>query len=311
MTLSDSEGLPLINVKALPVPTNLPTGLTFPVGQFSYQVNNVPVGGTVNLSIYVDSSINVQGYWKLNQQTNQWESIATKTETVGNKTRIDFAIQANHAPAVAHELADQTASQGQAFSSQVPADAFADADPDDTLRYAALGNGAALPAWLAFDPATRTFSGTPHNADVGRLDLQVTAIDPAKAVASDTFGLVVSNVNGGAGKDIYRYLASQFGLDDLAAGSHDTIKATKGDTLAFDAGLWARLTQNGAALDDLAGKGLLKQIDADTNIAYGGHSLMLDLNGDGLFQAGQDMSIDLMGVHKVGVDAAGQFLVMS
>ncbi|MGZ8216794.1 putative Ig domain-containing protein, partial [Methylomagnum sp.] len=118
-------------------------------------------------------------------------------------------------------------------------------------------------------------------------------------------------LDGGAGKDIYRYLTSQFGLDDLAAGSHDVVKATKGDTLAFDASLWAHLTQNGTALDDLAGKGLLKQIDADTNIAYDGHSLLLDLNGDGLFQAGQDMSIDIMGVHKVGVDATGQFLVLN
>ena len=32
-----------------------------------------------------------------------------------------------------------------------------------------------LPSWLSFDAATRTFSGTPANADVGALTITVTA----------------------------------------------------------------------------------------------------------------------------------------
>ena len=39
----------------------------------------------------------------------------------------------------------------------------------------------ALPAWLSFDAATGVFSGTPVNADVGILNVSVTATDLAGA----------------------------------------------------------------------------------------------------------------------------------
>ncbi|MGZ8218484.1 SdiA-regulated domain-containing protein [Methylomagnum sp.] len=220
VTLSGSQGLPLTQVQALPAPTDAPAGVSFPLGRFSFQVGGVTPGGTANLSLFVDGTVPVNGYWKLNPQTQQWEDIATKIETVGSKTRIDFAIQdggpfdadgaangaiqdpggpgfqANRAPTVAHELADQSASQGRAFSFQVPADAFADADSGDVLGYAAsLADGAALPAWLAFDPATRQFGGTPGNGDVGSLSVKVTATDGGGASTSDTFALSIANVN--------------------------------------------------------------------------------------------------------------------
>ncbi len=43
--------------------------------------------------------------------------------------------------------------------------------------------------------ATRTFSGTPLNADVGALNIEVTATDGAGATVTDTFDLTISNVN--------------------------------------------------------------------------------------------------------------------
>ena len=49
-------------------------------------------------------------------------------------------------------------------------------------------------------------------------------------------------------------------------------------------------------------------ISEGSNIAYDGHSLLIDANGDGQFQAVQDLSIDIVGVHKVAVDAGGTFL---
>ena len=52
---------------------------------------------------------------------------------------------------------------------------FADVDIGDTVTYTAtLSDGTALPSWLTFNPATRTFSGTPLNGNVGsqRLKLQ-------------------------------------------------------------------------------------------------------------------------------------------
>jgi hypothetical protein len=80
----------------------------------------------------------------------------------------------------------------------VPANTFTDVDAPygDTLTYTAtLASGAALPSWLSFNTATRTFSGTPTNADVGAIDVKVTATDGSNAFASDEFRLTVSNTN--------------------------------------------------------------------------------------------------------------------
>ena len=81
----------------------------------------------------------------------------------------------NNAPTVATAIPDQTATTGAAFSYAFPAATFTDAD-SDTLSYAAAkSDDAALPSWLSFDPATRTFSGTPQTADAGTVSVKVTA----------------------------------------------------------------------------------------------------------------------------------------
>ena len=107
-----------------------------------------------------------------------------------------ISVDANQAPAVANAIADQAASDGAAFAFTVPANAFSDPDAGDTLTYGAtLANGDPLPAWLSFDPDTRTFSGTPDDADVGTLSVTITATDGGGLSAADTFDLAVANVN--------------------------------------------------------------------------------------------------------------------
>ncbi|HWQ37442.1 MAG TPA: putative Ig domain-containing protein [Burkholderiales bacterium] len=102
----------------------------------------------------------------------------------------------NDAPVVVRPLADQAVMEDAAFGFVVPADALADIDAGDALTYSAsLTDGSALPAWLAFDPATGTFSGTPSNADVGTLGLKLTATDTAGASVSDVFDVTVANTN--------------------------------------------------------------------------------------------------------------------
>ena len=102
----------------------------------------------------------------------------------------------NDAPTVVQSLANQVTSEDTAFSFSIPSDAFADVDPVDQLTLSAtLSDGSALPAWLQFDAATRTFSGTPGNGDVGTLSIKVTADDGAGASVSDVFDVNVENVN--------------------------------------------------------------------------------------------------------------------
>ncbi len=91
----------------------------------------------------------------------------------------------NDAPVLVTPVADQNATENQAFNFQVPAAAFTDVDAGDTLAYSAtLASGAALPSWLTFDASTRTFSGTPGHADIGSLSVKVLATDTQGASAS-------------------------------------------------------------------------------------------------------------------------------
>ena len=97
----------------------------------------------------------------------------------------------NDAPVVASRLSGRSAVVGAAFSYQVPAGAFSDAD-GDTLSYAAAqGDGSALPEWLGFDATTRTFDGTPTAADTGMMTVRATASDGNGGTASATFAVTV------------------------------------------------------------------------------------------------------------------------
>jgi hypothetical protein len=92
----------------------------------------------------------------------------------------------NRAPAVADDIADQTARNGDAYSFQIPIGSFV--DPDGNVLSYSVG---ALPAWLSFDAQTRTFSGTPASGDAGTVQVTVTASDGSLS-ASDTFNLTVT-----------------------------------------------------------------------------------------------------------------------
>jgi len=102
----------------------------------------------------------------------------------------------NDAPVVATPIADQTATEDAVFVFEVPATTFSDADAGDTLTYAAsLADGSALPAWLAFDPASHFFKGMPTDSDVGSVAVRVTVKDAAGAGVSDVFTITVGSSN--------------------------------------------------------------------------------------------------------------------
>ncbi|UUA72965.1 putative Ig domain-containing protein [Cellvibrio sp. QJXJ] len=101
----------------------------------------------------------------------------------------------NDAPTVANPIGNQTATESALFNYTFPINAFSDQDLGDSLTYSAtLAGGGALPGWLSFDSATRTFSGTPSNGDVGTISISVTA-DDGEATVSDTFDVVIGNVD--------------------------------------------------------------------------------------------------------------------
>ena len=86
---------------------------------------------------------------------------------------------------------DQEATTGDLFTYVIPADAFTDADGNPLTYTAALSDGGRLPSWLTFDPATRTFTGTPGPGDGGTVRVTVMVSD-GTATVSDEFALMVT-----------------------------------------------------------------------------------------------------------------------
>ena len=100
--------------------------------------------------------------------------------------------RANSVPTVANRIPDQATTVGTAFRYQFPENTFSDADGDPLTYAATRGDDSALPDWLDFDKATRTFSGTPQAADAGTLSVKVTANDSNGGSVFDTFDITVN-----------------------------------------------------------------------------------------------------------------------
>ncbi|MCX7420915.1 MAG: putative Ig domain-containing protein, partial [Planctomycetia bacterium] len=172
---------------------------------------------------------------------------ATDTEnaTVSDTFEIVVANTSN-APTLANAIADRNATEDSAFNFTFAANTFADVDVGDSLAYSATkSDGSALPSWLTFTAATRTFSGTPLNADVGMLSIKVTVTYGSNATASDTFDVVVANTNDApavanaipdrnATEDAaftFQFAANTF--EDVDLGDSLTFSATKSDGTAL------------------------------------------------------------------------------
>jgi VCBS repeat-containing protein len=175
------------------------------------------------------------------------------TDTLKNVELAQFSDQtitlggvSNQPPVLSHAVVDQSINEDAAFSFTVPADSFSDPDAGDSLTYSAtLANGAALPAWLSFNTATRTFSGTPANGDVGVISVKVTATDTGAASASDIFDLTVANTNDAP--TVAHALTAQGATEDAAftfvVPANTFADVDVGDTLTYAATL-----ASGAAL---------------------------------------------------------------
>ena len=122
----------------------------------------------------------------------------TATDKAGLSVSDSFDVRisnTNDAPVLAKAIVDQAATAGTLLNFALPAATFTDVDAGDTLSITAQSaDGQALPAWLAFDAATRTFSGTPGSQ--GTVSVKVSAVDRAGAVVSDVFDIVVGEQTG-------------------------------------------------------------------------------------------------------------------
>ena len=150
----------------------------------------------------------------------------------------------------------------------LPAGAFNDVDAGDALTLSAqLADGTALPSWLAFNAATRTFSGNSAYAGPGTLSIKVTATDSAGSAASDVFDLVVQAATGShvatgtAGDDT---LGAPNGDDTIYAGAgNDVLSGGAGNNALYGEGGNDTLLGNGGA-DTLVGGAGNDSYDVDS-----------------------------------------------
>lgn len=81
----------LENIQQLDTPHNLPDILNTPIGQLAFNSTINLAGAATAFSLFVDSSVSVNGYWIQNTE-GYWQNLATNIVNVGGKTRIDFSI---------------------------------------------------------------------------------------------------------------------------------------------------------------------------------------------------------------------------
>ena len=206
-------------------------------GDLPSVVNNLNVlqsGADLFVGISADDSVTIRNWFV--DTTNQIETFRFVDnfdeegggDVVFTATEIEALAGLNNPPEVSASIADQGATEDSAFTFVVPGDAFSDPDAGDSLTLSASGaGGAALPGWLSFDVSTGTFSGTPLNADVGALTVEVTATDVAGLSATETFTLDVANTNDEP--EVSAGIADQAATEDSAftfvvPGMHSAIR---------------------------------------------------------------------------------------
>lgn len=178
-----------------------------------------------------------------NENVGTLQVRVTATDNSGAQVFNEFALDVtntNDAPQVAGAITDQSTLEDAPFTFSVPAGTFTDVDMGDALTLSAtLADGTALPAWLLFDPATQAFTGTPGNADVGTLNVAVTATDTAHASATDTFELTVVNVNDAPIliKSIDNHSVADGDLFDFQIPPDTFTDIDAGDSLSYGAAL--------------------------------------------------------------------------
>ncbi|MEE1981949.1 VCBS domain-containing protein [Shewanella xiamenensis] len=226
---------------------------------------------------------------QLNTGEHLTDSLTISSADGTNHTLTVTITGSNDAPVVTHSLVTTTATEDTAFSFSIPAGTFADIDTGDTLIFST----GSLPAWLHFDAATGTFSGTPTNGDVGTSQVTITATDGSGAQVSTIFVLNVGNTNDAP---TLTHIATVNATEDGAqvTGQFTATDPDSGDTLTFSIaqpvdgltvntdGSW-RFDPSHASYQHLAaGQTLTLTIPvtvADAAGATGSQDLVIKLNG--------------------------------
>jgi len=129
--------------------------------------------------------------------TDSFTYQASDGSSRSTQTTVELIVAGTPDAPVAAQIADQNAAEGAGFAFTVPADAIVDPDGDALSFTASLSNGAALPSWLSFDPASRTFSGTVPADSLGTvISVRINGTDPDLQSAFADFDITVTDAAG-------------------------------------------------------------------------------------------------------------------
>ncbi len=246
-------------------------------------ISSITNGAHGTASIVLDASGKQVISYIPNSNYNGTDQITyTISDGNGGFVTKDLAVTVNavnDAPIVGVAIATQAAKFNNNFTYVIPETAFTDVDNSSLTYSAKLSNGSALPSWLIFDAASKTFTGTPPSGSATTLSIQITASDGA-LFATQIFKLnLVTNVISGTSKDNSLDGTSSndeiyaLGGDDLIAGSlgADIINGGDGkDTVSYDASSEAvivNLTTNVHVGDEAVGD-ILANIENITGSSY-------------------------------------------
>jgi VCBS repeat-containing protein len=155
-------------------------------------------------------------------------------------------VSVNDPPLLTQIIGDQVGHVLQLVSVTLAANLIVDNDGSGNIVYSAeLADGAPLPAWLSFDPATATLSGTPGAADADHYSIRVTGAEQDGQTASTSFILTI--IDG----DAIDGTANGETIDGTLHG--DVIRALDGND-TVNAGAGADLVDGGAGDDMLNGQ---------------------------------------------------------
>jgi len=227
----------------------------------SYTVSSLPAWLTFNAATRTFSGT------PLNEHVGNAAVLITARDGSGATASDVFVISVdntNDAPVAGVTLGSIASNEDTPFNFTLPQNTFTDVDAGDALSLTAvLVSGTALPSWISFDTATRTFRGTPPVNFDGDITIRVTATDRAGASASQTFVLdvlpvndapnILSVVTGGSVAENAAngtFVAQLQGTDpDTGAVLHYSLVDNAGGRFAVNAGTGAVTVANGNFLD--------------------------------------------------------------
>jgi len=204
---STSETFSVLTAATAPMVTAPTAAQTWKLGQsvnFTLATNTFgdPQGEKLTYSATLADGSALPGWLTFNATTHTFTGTVpstasglsvkvTATDTSGLSASETFSVltPSPPAPTVAAQGATQTWKLGQTVNFTLAANSFVDPQGEKLTYSATLANGSALPAWLTFNTATRTFSGTVPNTASG-LSIKVTATDAGGASTSETFSVL-------------------------------------------------------------------------------------------------------------------------